>query len=154
MGPFWSAFTEAYVKKDISWIKSAMLKLRWVSFIGIGLIIIMVLVSGIAYKVWIGDQVSVPLSITIAQAILTIVNTLTMPYMFFMNGTGKIFLQTIISLFGILLFLPLAFFFAKATNWGPGGIIAASIICNLPMLVLYPIHYYKTLTGNSTGIWK
>src|SRR5690606_6601061 len=116
MGPFWSAFTEAYVKKDISWIKSAMLKLRWVSFFGIGLIIIMVLVSWLAYKVWIGDQVSVPISITIAYTILTIVNTLSMPYMFFMNGTWKLFLQTIISFYVILLFLPLVFFFAKATN--------------------------------------
>ena len=44
VSPFWSAITDAYVRRDIKWIKETMHKLRLV-FIGLTLIIIIMLLD-------------------------------------------------------------------------------------------------------------
>lgn len=154
MAPFWSAFTEAYLRQDFDWIKRAMRNLKRISFAGALLIILMILAADIVYPIWIGKSVSVPFSITVAQGIFFIINSLAMPYVFFINGTGKIFVQTLIAVFGIIMFVPLALLFARYFNLGISGIILASIACNLPMIILYPIQYKKLLEKSDAKIWQ
>jgi O-antigen/teichoic acid export membrane protein len=154
MAPFWSAFTEAYLKQDFDWIKRAMRNLKRISIAGALLIVLMIFVADPVYSIWIGKSVNVPFSITLYQGIFFIINSLAMPYVFFINGTGKIFAQTLIAIFGIIMFVPLALLFARYYNMGIPGIILASVVCNLPMIIIYPIQYRKLLEKSDAKIWQ
>lgn len=93
--PFWSAFTDAYAKCDYEWMKQTVRKLEklWVvSSIGC---ILMFVLSQPFYKVWIGTDVDVSSSLSLAVAIYFIIYNLGGTYMYVINGIGTIRIQLI-----------------------------------------------------------
>src|SRR5690606_20920945 len=54
LAPFWSAFTEAYVKQEYDWIKNSVKKLVIVWALLSFAAILMILLSDFVYKIWVG----------------------------------------------------------------------------------------------------
>lgn len=69
LAPMWNAYTDAYVKGDMQWIKATFNKALkfWVLSIcgGLG----MLLICNLFYKLWIGNMVNVPLSVSASTLI-------------------------------------------------------------------------------------
>jgi len=152
--PFWSAFTEAWVLKDIRWIKLAIKKLMvmWgiISFIGI----IMLLFSAIFYKIWIGDKVHIPFNLSLILLIYFVTYNFGGAFNMFINGVGKIKLQMYSSFVGSLLFIIVAVFSIKYLHIGIIGIVVASIISNFYGVILAPIQYKKIINLRDRNIWS
>ena len=63
--PFWSAFTDAYIREDYKWMKSMINKLERIWLICIPLLVIMLIFSDYLYKFWIGDMIYIPFSLSL-----------------------------------------------------------------------------------------
>lgn len=152
--PYWSSFTEAYTKGDFEWIKISIKNLNRMSTISILLVIIMLVISPLIYKLWLGEKVNITLNLSIYMAIYFITNIVFLPYIFLLNGTGKLKLQLYSYTITSLLNIPLSIFLAKYMGLGVSGIILATIICLLPQAILCPIQYSKIINRNAQGIWN
>lgn len=152
--PFWSAITEAYVKQDFAWIKSSIKKLELIALLFIVLCVLMFLIADKVYLLWVGPTVSVPKSVSLMMTLFVIISLLGSTTNTFINGTGKIRLQLITALISIVITIPLAYLFCKVLDFGPAGVIMATICTTLPTMILWRIQYQKIIGNKATGIWN
>ena len=151
--PFWNATTDAYERGDIQWIHDATRKLRLMT-IGIFLsMIVMIMVSNLVYDIWIGQDTTIDIRMSIAVAIYIFILIYSMRYSYFINGIGKLRLQLIFSASAAILFIPLAYLVVRFTNdiiW----FIAVMCLVNIPGLIVNKIQFNKLINGHAKGIWN
>lgn len=152
MMPFWSAFTEAWIKKDFEWIRNSMRKLKKIWVILSALTILMLVFSTYIYKIWVGKEIQVPMSISLVMAGYVIIYTWSSINGQFLNGVGKIKLQLIIAVIAGILNIPLAIFLGKQI--GISGVLLANLILGLLGVFIFQIQYRKIITNKATGIWN
>lgn len=152
--PYWSSITEAFAKNDVEWIKKSMTNLVKLSLLALILIVIMVLLAPYAYRLWIGDMVAIPFTITLCMAIYFGIAVLYAPFNYFINGTGKLRLHMYSFIIGAIINIPLSIFLVKYVHLGTEGVIIATSICVLPNLVLFPLQYSKLINKTAVGIWN
>ncbi|MBN2396282.1 MAG: polysaccharide biosynthesis C-terminal domain-containing protein [Candidatus Atribacteria bacterium] len=151
--PFWSAITEAYIKKDIQWITRSIKKLLQLWLLAVVLIVIMLLLSKYVYYLWVGDKVIIPFILSAAWALFIALQSLNTLLTHFINGIGKIKLQMILALTGAVLNIPLSIFLAKYMGFGITGVIAATIIAQILSLSFCYVQYRKIINFRDYGIW-
>jgi O-antigen/teichoic acid export membrane protein len=152
MLPLWSAYTEAWVKRDIDWIKNTINKLILIwglIAIGVG---VMLLASTFIYRMWVGKEIKVSLSISVVMAAYVIVNGWCGIFSQFLNGVGKIKLQLYISTIGAILNIPLAIFLGK--HFGIYGVLLSTVILAAVSAIWSPIQYKKLINNTASGIWN
>lgn len=154
LAPFWSAFTDAYVKQDFEWIKNSMKKLFviWV-LISIA-IIVMVFLSDFVYKFWVGENIQVPFLLSVFTGVFIIIVNWNNIFAYFINGVGKVRIQLYYSIIVAIINIPLSVFLAKNAGMGITGVIVATNICLIVASVWSPIQYLKIISGNAKGIWN
>ena len=149
--PFWSSFTEAYVKRDIAWMRNSLRRLEqlW----GLSLIVggVMLLLSDWFYGVWIGDKLHVPLMISVSTLVFIESQILGAIYMHLVNGIGTIRLQTIIYVAIALVAWPCMVYGGR--QWGICGILLLPTAAYLLQAVAARVQLGKLLDGTATGIW-
>ncbi len=154
VSPFWSAFTEAYVREDFDWIKRSIKNLiRIWSIIVLGVIIMLIIANPI-YNFWLGGKVKVPYLLSILMAFYVIMLSWSTIFFHFINGTGKIKLQRNIYIITSLSNIPLSIFFAKHLNLGSAGVILGTIICLTVWIIIAPLQSYKIINKKADGIWN
>jgi hypothetical protein len=146
MAPFWSAFTEAYSKGDFGWIKKILAKLKILLIPETVGLVVMVVLSKYIFQIWIGNKLSIPFDLVVLNAVYVLVYSWTNIYVYFMNGINKLNLQLGISVFTLIINIPLCFYFAKTLGMGNSGIMIAQILTALPGAVIYPI-YIRRIYG-------
>ena len=151
MVPLWSAFTEAWVKKDVGWIEGTLKKLRIWWIVMSVITIIMLICSSFVYRVWVGSEIKIPFTISLVMAAYIIINAWNGIYSQFLNGVGKVRLQLYVAVAGSALNIPLAIFLAK--NAGVYGVILATTIISIASATVTPIQSWKIIHGKDTGIW-
>ncbi len=151
MIPFWSAFTEAWVKKDIQWIKNSIKKLKMFWVLLSAVTIIMLTFSNYIYKMWIGKEIQIPLNVSIVMAAYVIINAWNGIYSQFINGIGKIRLQLYSGIWGMILNVPMAIYFGKKI--GISGVILSSVILGAINMIWIVIQYNKIINNKAKGIW-
>lgn len=149
--PLWSAITDAYVKQDMEWIRHSMRKMVRVWGIFSGITLLMWIVSPIAYRIWVGDEVEVPFLLSGLIAIYMVVLNWNNLFSFFSNGTGKIRVQLYANVITGLVFIPFAVFLGK--TYSTGGVVFAMTLVLLPTSILLPIQYRKIINKSALGIW-
>lgn len=154
LAPFWSAITEAYSNKDFDWIKSTVSKLEIVSYCLILVAIVMFFFADDIYLRWVGPAIKVPKSVSLTMVIYVIITLLGSTANTFVNGVGKIRLQLYTAMFSIIITVPLAVLFCRILNFGPAGVIMASLCTSLPTMILWRVQYNKHINGRATGIWS
>lgn len=152
--PFWSSITDAYYKSDYDWIKKSIKNLLGFSLIFSFITILMILFSSYIYNFWIGPEVKIPLMLSVFTGVFTILTLLLQPFIFFINGIGKLKVQLITAFFSALLNIPLSVFLAKNENLGISGVVLATILCFIPGVILGPIQYYKIINKKDLGLWS
>ncbi|MDR0418971.1 MAG: MATE family efflux transporter, partial [Prevotellaceae bacterium] len=93
LAPFWSAFTEAYMKGEMEWIKNAIRKLILLWGMSCIVVVGMVVVANFAYAIWVGEQIDVPMALSICIAIYVCVANWNNIYVSFNAGVSKFFIQ-------------------------------------------------------------
>lgn len=151
LAPLWPAFTDAYTKKDYLWMKNVYKKMSCLYMLLSGAIVLMIIVSPIAYKIWIGDKAIIPFGMTLTVAIYTLALTWSAFQNYLINGIGCIKLQTIISIFCIFIHIPLSYFLGQYLNGI--GVIISLIIIYLVFGLVMTIQINKVLNNKAFGIW-
>jgi O-antigen/teichoic acid export membrane protein len=152
--PMWSAITEAFHVDDFKWIRKMMQKLKHLAIGGSLIILIMLLFSDSIYTLWVGKNIAVPFSLSVSLAASSLVFIFFTPFSIFLNGVSKIQLSTILTIFQLIIYIPLAYLFAKTLNFGLAGIIFAAIFCELPLRITQPFQYSKIINKTATGVWN
>ena len=154
LAPFWSAFTEAYVKQEFDWIKNSIRKLVYIWGILSVIAIVMVIVSDFVYKIWVGPQVQVPFMLSIASGIFVIIANWNNIFGYFINGIGKVRIQLYHSIVIAFLNIPLSIILAKNFGLGVTGVMVSTNICLIFASFWSPIQYLKLISGTAKGIWN
>ncbi len=151
--PFWSAYTEAYVKGEFEWIKNSIKKIFRIWIILSIITVLMFGFSNIVYRLWVGSEIHVPITLSLVMCIFIIISNWNNIFVYFINGTGKIRIQFYSSIFVALINIPLSIYFAKYLKFGSPGIMLATCICVAVGSILAPIQYKKLINVKATGIW-
>ncbi len=151
--PFWSAFTDAYAKGDVAWVKMSVRKLRSAWTLLLAALVIMTILARPVYAIWVGKSVSVPPMLSVGMAVYVALVAWSNIFAYFMNGTGKIRLQVWIAVMVSVVMIPVAIFLAREAGLQTTGVIFAISLCLLPGCVLWPIQMNKLLSGTAEGIW-
>ncbi|MCJ7552619.1 MAG: MATE family efflux transporter [Ignavibacteriaceae bacterium] len=154
IAPFWSAFTEAYVKQEYDWIKSMMRKLVliWAGLSSV--VVLMIIFSDLAYALWVGKEIEVPFLLSVLTGLFVIIANWNNIFVYFINGVGKVRLQFYYSIITAIVNIPLSIFLAKNLNMGISGVMLSTIICLTSGSIWAPIQYLKIINNKATGIWN
>src|SRR5690606_31615380 len=132
--PYWSAFTEAWFKKDIQWIKNTIQNLLYLWLGMVVLSLIMYVGADFFFRIWIGEEkmksivISTPLQISLIVYFL--IFSFGGIFNMFINGVNKVTLQTYSLLIGAILFVPLTYVFIEYFKWDIESVMIGSIIAN------------------------
>lgn len=152
LNPIWSAFTEAYTKKDSTWMK--IIYNRLIKLFGLSVLftILCILISPLVYNFWLGDKVSVPYSLTVLVGIYLCIKVWGNIHAVIINGTGKIRIQLIFSVGEMILFLPFALLLGS--YFGLYGILWAMILIDIPATLICWYQVSLLLNYNAKGIFN
>jgi O-antigen/teichoic acid export membrane protein len=151
ISPLWSAYTEAYVKKDFTWIKSTFSKslIVWgISVIG-GLILLMF--STTFYRLWVGEDFIVPMSISISVLVFICSYNLNNCATYLINGLNHIRVQLYTSVLSTFLYFLLVKYYAP--QYGVEGISLCMSGCYLFMSTIHLYQCYLLIQHRAHGIW-
>lgn len=149
--PIWPSFTEAYAKKDFVWMKSIYKKLRKVYLFIIFLILFMIICSPWIYKIWLGEKLFIPLEMSIAIGIYTLIHSWDSLQVYMINGIGSIKLQMYLTLIGSVIHIPLSFFLSQYL--GALGVIYSMSIIVFVYSIIFTIQLRKIIYNKASGIW-
>lgn len=150
--PFWSAFTDAYVKKDKIWMLKAQRKLERMWILCIPVALIMLASCNWVYRIWLGTNISIPFSLSIVIMIYILAQMRVAIYVYLINGIGTVFLQAVIYLVFALIALPIMFFSCEC--WGIHAVLYVPILVYCCQSVVARIQIYKLINGTATGLWN
>lgn len=151
LSPFWSAFTDAYYKKDFVWMKKAKAMLEKIWICEIVAMILMVVIAPWFYKVWIGGSAQVRTIVSIWMSVYIIVQSLGTIYMHLINGIGCIRIQLVVYLIFAIISWPLMMYSCRA--FGLVGILFSPTLVYVVQSILGKIQIEKLLNGKAVGIW-
>ena len=113
--------------------------------------VIMLLCSDFVYRVWVGNDIKIPFTMSLVMAAYIIINAWNGIYSQFLNGVGKVRLQLLLAVIGSAINIPLAISLAK--NTGLYGVILATTIISVASAIVTPIQCKKIIDNKATGIW-
>jgi O-antigen/teichoic acid export membrane protein len=152
MTPFWSAFTDAYAKKDWSWIKNTFIEMqKYLLFMSL-LAIVLLAISPFIYKLWLNDKVQVPFSLSFVVSSYVIATCWLTLNCFILNGIGKIRLQLYLYIVSTIINIPLAILLGKVI--GISGIPLSNLFVLIFMGVILHTQSRKVISNSATGIWN
>lgn len=152
--PFWSAFTEAYVKGELQWIRQAMKKVLSAWALLSLVAVLFIVVSPWVYPLWIGDSVTIPFTLSLLMGIYIILSNWNTLFAYFLNGVGKIRLQLYQGVIAAALTVPLSVLLASTLGWGLHGILITTILLLSVTSILSPLQYKKIISQKAVGIWN
>ncbi|WP_154656058.1 oligosaccharide flippase family protein [Bacteroides gallinarum] len=149
--PFWSAFTDAYVKKDFKWMRKTVKKLECMWLVCIPILVIMVLCSDNLYRYLAGGSVSIPFPLSLSMAFFMLFQTIGNVYMYLINGTGKVRLQLILYLSIAIIAIPIMQMSCRL--YGVEGVLLVPAITFGLQAVVGKIQITKIINNTAKGIW-
>ena len=150
--PYWSATTEAYVKKDYKWITDSCKRLLriWLIFQGVG--IIMVIISPYIISIWTRYRISTNILLSFSCFLYVSLYTFSNIFITFINGTGKIRVQLIISIvllpIGILLSISFCHFY------GSMGIFLSTSFIYFLNCIWSTLQFKLIISNKAKGLWN
>lgn len=152
LNPLWPAFTDAYTKKDYTWMNTMYKKMRKIYLLLCVMISIIVILSPFIIKLWVGDKVSVPFILTLSIAVYTLIHCWDTLQVTIINGTGKVKLQTYVILIGLVLHIPLSLFLGNYI--GILGVIVSMSLINIIYAGFFTTQIRRILKHKAFGIWN
>ncbi len=149
--PYWSAYTDAYALKDFSWMKVSFIRLKKISYILFASILGLLLVYPIVFKIWLGDLVTIRLSMMLVVAVYVAIMIYNQINANIINGIGKLKIHLILSLISTIGNIPTALFLGH--HIGTAGVVASAGFFTLFPAIVLRIQLKKLIAGTATGVW-
>lgn len=151
--PLWSAYTEAWRMGRLEWIKKTMGRIKRIYLLFMIVCLIIVAISPIVFRIWIGEKADVPVVMSLAVAIMMLLDMWIRIFDYFINGVGKIKIQMVLTICMAIIYIPLSYFFTKVCNFGALGVVLASIVSYAVSAIVSPIQAKMILSGTAKGVW-
>jgi O-antigen/teichoic acid export membrane protein len=152
--PYWTAFTEAYNKKEFDWIQKTIRTLIRYWFVSIGILILMILFAGILIKLWVGTSVLVSFPLSISISLYIIILNWNAIFANFLNGIGKIRMQILLAIIAGIVNIPLCFLLVKYFKMGLYAMPISNVL-SLSLGAFFGYYQYlKIIRNRATGIWN
>jgi O-antigen/teichoic acid export membrane protein len=152
--PFWSAFTDAYHKKDFIWIRKMLRRLLmlWVAMtVGV---LILVFIAPYIYHFWIGDEVQIPSILNWTMGLWVVLSALLSIFGTFLSGVGKLKVSLFHAILVMVINIPLSIWLAQFSALGSAGVILASALGAALRLFFQPYQTWLILREQAKGIWN
>lgn len=149
--PLWPAYTDAYTKGDYDWMKAMRRKMERVLLLSMLACAVITLLSPIIYKLWIGDQVPVPFTMTVMVCVYVMVYCWSNLNGTLIVGMGKLKVNTINCLVGMFLHIPLSLLLGK--YYGAYGVLVSLIVINLFYAIMQHYQVSLLINNHAYGIW-
>ncbi len=137
LATYWSAFTDAFTLNDFGWIKTSIRKLLKISCLLLGVTLIQLVLVVPVFKIWVGEKIHVPFTLSIIMVVYFCVTLFTSLYSMVLNGTGKVKVQAIVSFITAVLHVPLVLFFIRNMHWGINSLVYASALWSLIQVFIW-----------------
>ena len=152
MAPLWSAYNDAYAKNDYPWMKSLYNRLININMIVVLGVFVMISVSPIVYKLWIGDTVSIPLVVSILVGLYIACQTISTMHASILNGMGIIRIQIIQAALQGFLFVGAILIIGKGLDLI--SILLIMLLTAVIPAVILPVQVRLLLNNKAKGIWE
>ena len=151
--PYWTAFNEAFFKKEISWIKKSIQKLVKIFLATLIVSLLMITISSSFFRLWVGDQIKIPFGLSICLCLYIAIMNWSSIFSNFLNGIGKIRLQMTFAPLVALINISLSIFFIKVLHLDIISIPLANTLSLSLGAFLGFIQYKKIINNKAVGIW-
>lgn len=145
--PFWNSTTDAYTQGDIEWIRRTAKKLDLLLIAIASCLIIMVLVSNFVYKIWVGNEIQIPLELSSAVALYIFVLIISLRYSYILNGINILKIQLYFTIAATILFIPLTWIACKLFH-SVTTLVLVMCIVNIPGLIANIWKYHQIFYTN------
>lgn len=150
--PLWSAFTEAYVKKDFNWMENIVKKYVKIAFIFILIGLLMLIFSNQIFRLWFGDKVEVSFALNLFVFIQCVIQIFPAIYVYPINGIGSMRIQTYVYVFFSIFAVPSLILLCR--TFGISGMSFYVIIVYITLGFFCRLQFKKLMKGTATGIWS
>ena len=152
LSPLWNAYTDAIVKNDYEWIKKTYIR----SMRALGLLLIAGLflfaASGVFFKHWIGDAVTIPLEVSVCVFLYVISFNFANCSAYLLNGFNKIRMQIILSV--VMTTVYLAVVSSVTERYGVIGITLSMAAIYFIKGCIYVYQARLLIAQKARGIWN
>jgi O-antigen/teichoic acid export membrane protein len=148
--PLWSAYTDAYARRDFAWIKRMLRTQLLIFFVILIAIALMIILAPTIIRIWLGDSFFVSIQLIVATGIFVAISIWNNIFATFVNGIGQLRVQLYAAIFAMLINIPVSIFLVNNTNLGVSAIIigtCSSLLIagiSLPIQVKFIIRSLKT----------
>ncbi|MDD5059026.1 MAG: oligosaccharide flippase family protein [Sideroxydans sp.] len=143
--PLCSSYTDAYHRGDFVWIRKVIGKQLWLFGIIVLVVLMFIIIAKPVIKIWIGDQLVVPMPIIISMGLFVIISSWNSIFAYFLNGIGKIRFQMFSAILAMIINIPIAFILTKYIGTGVEGVVLATCASLLLFAVIGPFETYFVL---------
>ena len=150
--PIWSAYTDAYTRKDFDWMKRSALKLEKIGLISFPALVLLTIISPFLFKIWLGDEVNTSIYVSIAIAFFTFCKIMGAIYMHQLNGTGKVRIQLIT--YAIIAIFAIPAMIYSCRQWGLVGVVIVPSLAFFMQFVICRIQLNKIINQTAIGLWN
>lgn len=152
LAPMWNAYTDALVKGDFGWIRKTFR--RALGVWGLTLVggLVLLAVSPLLYRFWIGERVAIPLAVSACTLIYISMYNLNNCVTYLLNGFNKIRVQIITSVVFTLVYLGCVAVFGP--RFGVVGIVLSMAGCYAAMAFIHLYQCRLLVDQKATGVWN
>jgi O-antigen/teichoic acid export membrane protein len=152
--PFWSASTEAFLKKDFQWIKNGIKRYNQLNVILLLLGFLMLIFSDTVFSLWLGKgTVNIDYSLSLWGFIFFEMSIFGSKYVNFLNGISALRMQFWASILSPFLYVAVTLLLITYYHMGVYSLFIASVIANFNGFIIAPTQYYMIIYKNKKGIW-
>ena len=150
--PIWSAYTDAYTRKDFGWMKRCAAKLEKMGLMTIPLLALLTIISPFLFDLWLGDEVQTSIYVSSAIAFFVFCKIMGNIYMYQINGTGKVRIQLITYAIIAIFAIPIMIYCSR--KFGLIGIVTAPSLAFFAQFIICKIQLDRIIQQTATGIWN
>lgn len=130
IAPLWSAYTEAWEKNDLLWIKTTIRRSTKALLVITVLFSIVLVFHKPIIAIWLQEQIVVPTILILILFVHFFLKSFGGIFVSFLNGISNLRLQLIFSFIGSVIFIPLTYFLIQYLHLGLVGLVVSMIISN------------------------
>lgn len=127
--PFWSAFTDAYVKQEYAWIRRAIcLKVGLLIPFVVAAITMVFVGRYVIEEIWLERDLGVELPLLMLMAAYIVLHSWNRVFSWFLYGAGLLNVPMYTMIIGAVINIPASIFFADHIGLGSSGVILGTIV--------------------------
>lgn len=152
LAPIWSAYTDAYTRKDFGWMKRSATKLEKMGLMTFPALVLLTVISPFVFSLWLGDGIETSIYVSMAIAFFTFCKIMGAIYMHQLNGIGKVRIQLIT--YAVIAIFAIPVMIYSSRQWGLVGIIIVPSLAFFAQFILCRIQLNKIIDQTAIGVWN